>query len=157
MARPTTEHYGLTLYGPQGTGDPLGVYSAYNPSMVIIDSILFQLKGLIDALEARMDDAEGRLDGIDQSIAQINRHLEQLDQTTTNISQQLGDTTTAVWAAIEAILAHTQGGGTVDHDTGAISWGASGSYAIGNINLTSGSGYIRTHAATDQDNDVKVV
>ena len=43
------------------------------------------------------------------------------------------------------------------HDTGAISWGASGSYAIGNINLTSGSGYIRTHAATDQDNDVKVV
>lgn len=164
MARPSTPNYGLPQYGPQGTGDALGVYSAYNVAMDIIDGILNQLKGLIDALEGRMDAAEDRLDDAEASIEQINQHLaridqsiEQINQTTTNIQNQLSGSTEALWAAIEAILAHTQGSPTVDKETGDVTWNTAGSYAIGNINITSGSGYIRTHAASNQTNDLKAV
>ena len=207
----TTQHYGIAKYGPQGTGEPMGVYSVYNPAMDTIDKILFDHKGLIDALEGRMDDAESRLDGHDTDIAEIRNSLSKLDQRVTknetdidnlegrvttnetNISK-LGDRLTTVegdvseikqdiaqiknqltqlgeqitnlengldadtdhlWAAIQAIVNHVTQGGTVNQDNGSISWGATGTIAVGNINITSGAGYIRCHAATDQTNDLR--
>ena len=207
----TTQHYGIAKYGPQGTGEPMGVYSTYNPAMDTIDQILFDHKGLIDALEGRLDDAESRLDGHDADISEIRDSLSKLDQRVTknetdidnlegrvttnetNISNlgdrltnvegdvseikqdiaqiknqltQLGDQITNLedgldadtdhlWAAIQAIVSHVTQGGTVNQDNGSISWGASGSIAVGNINITSGTGYIRCHAATDQTNDLR--
>lgn len=207
----TTQHYGIAKYGPQGTGEPMGVYSTYNPAMDTIDKILFDHKGLIDALEGRMDDAESRLDGHDTDIAEIRNSLSKLDQRVTknetdidnlegrvttnenNISNlgdrlttvegdvseikreitqikeqltQLGDQITNLedgldadtdhlWAAIQAIVNHVTQGGTVNQDNGSISWGATGTIAVGNINITSGAGYIRCHAATDQTNDLR--
>ena len=235
----TTQHYGIAKYGPQGTGEPMGVYSVYNPAMDTIDKILFDHKGLIDALEGRMDDAESRLDGHDTDIAEIRNSLSKLDQRVTknetdidnlegrvttnetNISKldkrvtknetdidnlegrvttnetnisKLGDRLTTVegdvseikqdiaqiknqltqlgeqitnlengldadtdhlWAAIQAIVNHVTQGGTVNQDNGSISWGATGTIAVGNINITSGAGYIRCHAATDQTNDLR--
>lgn len=207
----TTQHYGIAKYGPQGTGEPMGVYSTYNPAMDTIDQILFDHKGLIDALEDRMDDAESRLDGHDADISEIRDSLSKLNQRVTknetdienlggrvtanetNISN-LGDRLTTVegdvseikqdiaqikgqltllgaqitnleegidadtdhlWAAIQAIVSHVTQGGTVNQDNGSISWGATGTIAVGNINITSGAGYIRCHAATDQTNDLR--
>lgn len=207
----TTQHYGIAKYGPAGTGEPMGVYSTYNPAMDTIDRILFDHKGLIDALEGRMDDAESRLDGHDSDIAEIRNSLSELDQRVTknetdienldgrvttnetsiknlgdrlttvegdvaNLKQQvsqlqqtvenLGDQidniesgidadTDHLWAAIQAIVSHVAQGGTVNQDNGSITWGAAGTIAVGNINITSGAGYIRCHAATDQTNDLR--
>lgn len=207
----TTQHYGIAKYGPQGTGEPMGVYSVYNPAMDTIDKILFDHKGLIDALEGRMDDAESRLDGHDadiseirdslskldqrvtknetdidnlegrvttnetnisklgdrlttvegdvseikQDIAQIKNQLTQLGEQITNLEYRLDADTDHLWAAIQAIVSHVTQGGTVNQDNGSISWGATGTIAVGNINITSGAGYIRCHAATDQTNDLR--
>lgn len=152
MTRPTTTRYGLIKYGPQGTGDPLGVYSAYNPTMDIIDTILGSLQDQIDALEdrvtnleARMDDAEDRLDQHDTHLSQIDNHLTQLDGKTDSI-----------WAAIRNLVNHVYGAGTVDTGTGSISWGQSGNIAVGNMNVYGGgtANWIRTDA--DGENDVQV-
>ena len=38
--RPTTPHYGIAKYGPQGTADPMDVYTVYNEAMETIDNSL---------------------------------------------------------------------------------------------------------------------
>lgn len=143
MARPTTEHYGIPEYGPQGTGDPMGVYSVYNPAMVIIDKILFDLKGLIDALEDRMDKVEDRLDNAEDNI--------------TNIKQDITEMGNKYDAAIQDILNKIYGGGTVGED-GHVNWGDSGTIPTGNMSVFGNSGmtsYIRTRAGVGAD-DVRV-
>lgn len=176
MARPTTEHYGIALYGPAGTADPMAVYSVYNVAMKTIDDILFQLKGLIDALEKRMDDAENRLTALEQRMTSAENRLTALESrvskiegdissikqqisTINNNISNLTNTQTAIWNAIRNIVTHTVGGGTVSESNGSISWGTSGSIAVGNMNLYNGSYFIRTTASNSSapgTNDVRV-
>lgn len=175
MARPATEHYGIVMYGPRNTQDPMDVYTVYNAAMITIDGILFDLQAQVsrnkkaiedldakvenynEQLNTRIDDLDTKVENykqkIDNSIAQINHSITQINQ---NISQ-LGDKTDAIWVSIQKILDKMQGGGTIDKPTGNITFGeANGKVAIGTINLNSGSGIIKTHDGT-LDNDVKVV
>nr|DAG50476.1 MAG TPA: Cyclic nucleotide-gated cation channel protein [Caudoviricetes sp.] len=175
MPRPTTPHYGIAKYGPQGTADPMDVYRVYNEAMETIDRILFDLQGQISAnkkaigdldakveryntaINKRVDELDAKVDNnynefksfkatTEQKFTQVNNHFTQLDGKTDNI-----------WTAIQNILNKTQGGGNANRDTGVISWGdTTGKLAIGTINLNSGSGYIRTHEGT-LDNDLKAV
>ena len=176
-----TTHYGIAKYGPQGKGKPMGVYDAYNPAMDTIDKILFDHKGLIDALEAALDaltqrvtNLESALDALEQRVTKIEGDISDIRSDISSIKNQLatvGSDLTSIknrltalegaqsdlWTAIRNIVSHASGGGTVNQETGAISWGTSGALAVGNINITSGSGYIRCHAATNQTNDLKAV
>lgn len=175
MPRPTTPHYGIAKYGPQGTADPMDVYTVYNEAMEAIDKILFDLQkqvaknkqAIIDldakveryntALNKRIDALNTKVEqyhdefnqfktNTENKFTQVNNHFTQLDGKTDNI-----------WTAIANILNKIQGGGTANKDTGVISWGdTTGKLAIGTINLNSGSGYIRTHDGT-LDNDLKAV
>lgn len=160
MARPTTPRYGLIKYGPQGTGDPLGVYSAYNPTMDIIDTILGSLQDQIDALAARVKSLEDRMDAVEKRLDSHDQHLTTID----NHLTQLDGKTDSIWTAIQAIVNHVYGGGTVDQEDGTISWGATGTVAVGNMNVYGGGAdasapnAIRTRAdSTSNTNDVRVV
>lgn len=175
MPRPTTPHYGIAKYGPQGTADPMDVYRVYNEAMETIDRILFDLQGQIaknkkaiedldakverynTAINKRVDELNAKVDNnynefktfkatTEQKFTQVDNHFTQLDGKTDNI-----------WTAIQNILSKVQGGGSANRETGVISWGdGTGKIALGTINLNSGSGYIRTHEGT-LDNDLKAV
>lgn len=173
--RPTTPHYGIAKYGPKGTADPMDVYTVYNEAMETIDRILFDLQGQIarnkqaiidlDAKVERYNTAlNRRIDELDTKVEQYHEEFNQFKTNTENkFTQvdnhftQLDGKTDNIWTAIANILNKIQGGGTANKDTGVISWGdTTGKLAIGTINLNSGSGYIRTHDGT-LDNDLKAV
>lgn len=172
--RPTTEHYGIAEYGPRGTEDPMDVYRVYNPAMETIDRIVFGHEGEIGKLKNRMDAAEAAIAALDAREA---NHYSELTQKIANLTQQLNDfksetnqkfeqvnqhitkldgKTDNIWTAITNIVNKVFGAGTVNKDNGSISWGESGSIALGNINVFSGSGYLRTRTG-EQDNDLKAV
>lgn len=172
--RPTTSHYGISEYGPQLTADPMDVYRVYNPAMETIDRILFSHEGEIGKLKNRMDAAEAAIDALDKREA---AHYQELAQSIANLQQQLNDfkievndkfttvnnnisnldgKTANLWTAIRNVVAKVYGGGTVTEGNGSISWGDSGKAVVGNINVFSGTGYLRTRA-DEQDNDVKVI
>ena len=147
MSRPVTPNYGIAKYGPQGTADPMGVYTVYNPAMDTIDTILASLKALIDALEARMDQAEQDIvdlsNRVTQEVNQINQTISSLDSTTAT--------------TLTDIVNKFYGGGTIGED-GHVTWGDAGKAATGNMNLfgnSSLSSYIRTVAGTGT-NSVRV-
>lgn len=186
MSRPATEHYGIVEYGPRGTEDPMDVYDVYNQAMVTIDSILFEheqqigkLWQAIRDLDAKVEDyntkLNKRIDDLDTKVEEYNTAINkrvtdldtkvenyktQTDQKFTQVNQSitnLGNKTDSLWASIREIVSKTQGGGSVNTSTGHITWGdTTGKIALGTINVNSGTGYIRTHDGT-QDNDVKVV
>jgi uncharacterized protein YoxC len=186
MARPATERYGIVLYGPRNTQDPMDVYNVYNAAMVTIDGILFDLqaqisrnKKAIEDLDAkvenynrllnkRIDDLDAKVENyntqlnnrIDNLDAKVERYKQEIDNSIAQINRnitQLGDKTDAIWVSIQKILDKMQGGGTIDKPTGNITFGeTNGKVAIGTINLNSGSGIIKTHDGT-LDNDVRVV
>lgn len=167
MARPTTPRYGLIKYGPQGTGDPLGVYSAYNPTMDIIDTIMGSLQDQIDALDGRVTKLEARMDAVEKRLDNHDQHLTTIDNHLTNIDNhltQLDGKTDSIWEAIRNIVGHVYGGGSVNTDSGAVTWGATGTVAVGNMNVYGGGAdasapnAIRTRAdSTSNTNDVRVV
>lgn len=172
--RPTTTHYGIAKYGPQLTADPMDVYRVYNPAMETIDRILFLHEGEIGKLKNRMDAAEAAIDALDkresthyseltQSIANLTKALNNFGaetnarfETVNNNISNLDGKTTNLWTAIRNVVAKVYGGGTVTEDNGSITWGDSGKAVVGNINVFSGTGYLRTRTG-EQDNDVKVV
>ena len=184
--RPATPHYGIVKYGPQGTADPMDVYAVYNEAMETIDRILFDLQGQISRNKKAIEDLDAkveryntalntRIDNLDNKVEQYNTALntridnldgkvEQFKSTTEqkftqvdNHFTQLDGKTDNIWTAISNIINKVQGGGSADKTTGGVTWGdANGKLAIGNINLNSGSGYIRTHDGT-ADNDLKAV
>lgn len=172
--RPTTGHYGIAEYGPQLTADPMDVYRVYNPAMETIDRILFSHEGEIGSLKNRMDAAEDAIVALDereaahyseltQSIANLTEAFNafkaetnaKFDTVNNNISNLDGKTAN-LWAAIRNVIAKVYGGGTVTESNGSIAWGDSGKAVVGNINVFSGTGYLRTRAG-EQDNDVKVI
>lgn len=186
MARPATSHYGIVEYGERNTQDPMDVYSVYNEAMVTIDGILFDLQGQISKNKRAIEDLDTkvekynqqlntRIDNLDAKVEQYNTALNkritdldtkvenyktELDNSIKTINQNivnLGNKTDAIWVAIQKILDKIQGGGTIDKGTGNITFGdTTGKIALGNINVNSGSGYIRTHDGT-LDNDLKAV
>lgn len=186
MTRPATPHYGIVKYGPRNTADPMDVYTVYNEAMETIDRILFEHEEQIGKLwqtlrdlDAKVEDyntkLNKRIDDLDTKVENyntaINNRVDELDNKVekykTQIDQQfmtvnqsitnLGNKTDSIWATIQEIVNKTQGGGSIDKDTGHVTWGdTTGKIALGTINLNSGTGYIRTHDGT-QDNDVKVV
>lgn len=164
MTRPVTEHYGIAKYGPRGSGDPMAAYSVYNPAMVTIDDILFQHKGLIDALEARCHDLENRMTNAESRIISLENRMTQAETEIGNLRQsvnQINQTITQMGnkydATIRDILDKIYGGGTVGDD-GHISWGDSGKIAVGNMSIY-GNGsltsYIKTRGTVGND-DVRV-
>lgn len=186
MARPTTEHYGIAMYGARNTQDPMDVYTVYNAAMITIDGILFDLQDQISRNKRAIEDLDAkvekyneqlntRIDNLDAKVENYNKQLnkriddldtkvenykKEIDNSITQINQsitQLGDKTDAIWVALQKILDKMQGGGTIDKGTGNITFGeGNGKIAIGTINLNSGSGIIKTHDGT-LDNDVRVV
>lgn len=161
--RPTTAHYGIAEYGPQLTADPMDVYRVYNPAMETIDRILFSHEGEIGNLKNRMDAAETAIGELTQSITNLTEALNdfkaetnaKFDAVNTSISNLDGKTAN-IWTAIRNVVAKVYGGGTVTEGNGSIAWGDSGKAVVGNINVFSGSGYLRTRAG-EQDNDLKAV
>lgn len=186
MSRPATEHYGIVMYGPRNTQDPMDVYTVYNMAMITVDGILFDLqaqisrnKKAIEDLDAKVEEynrlLNERIDDLDTKVENYNTQLNnriddldskvesyktEIDNSIKSIKQDivnLGDKTDAIWAALQQILNKVQGSNTVNRDTGDVTFGeANGKIAIGTINLNSGSGIIKTHEGT-LDNDVQVV
>lgn len=126
-----------------------------------------ELNTRIDNLDAKVErynrDLNTRIDNLDAKVERYHEEFKAFKSTTenniTNINKRLeaiDGKTDKIWVAISNILGKAQGGGTADRSTGNINWGDSGKLAIGNINLNSGSGYIRTHDGT-ADNDLKAV
>lgn len=172
--RPTTPHYGIVKYGPQGTADPMDVYAVYNESMETIDRILFDLqaqiarnKKAIEDLDAKVEQyntaLNTRIDNLDNKVEQYHDEFKQFKATTEqkftqvdNHFTNLDGKTDSIWNAIQNIINKVMGAGTIDKSTGAVSWPQAGTIPVGNINVFSGTGFIRTRAG-EQDNDVKVV
>lgn len=172
--RPATPHYGIVKYGPQGTADPMDVYAVYNEAMETIDRILFDLqaqiarnKKAIEDLDAKVEQyntaLNTRIDELDTKVEEYHEEFKQFKATTEqkftqvdNHFTQLDGKTDSIWTAIQNIVNKVMGAGTVDKDTGAVSWPQAGTIPVGNINIFSGTGFIRTRAG-EQDNDVKVV
>lgn len=172
--RPATPHYGIVKYGPQGTADPMDVYAVYNEAMETIDRILFDLQGQIARNKKAIEDLDAkveqyntalntRIDELDAKVEEYHEEFKQFKATTEqkftqvdNHFTQLDGKTDSIWTAIQNIINKVMGAGSVDKDTGAVSWPQAGTIPIGNINIFSGTGFIRTRAG-EQDNDVKVV
>ena len=161
--RPTTAHYGIAEYGPQLTADPMDVYRVYNPAMETIDRILFSHEGEIGSLKNRMDAAEEAIEELTQSIANLTEAFNNFKsdtnakfETVNNNISNLDGKTANLWTAIRNVIAKVYGGGTVTESNGSIAWGDPGKAVVGNINVFSGSGYLRTRAG-EQDNDLKAV
>lgn len=172
--RPATPHYGIVKYGPQGTADPMDVYAVYNEAMETIDRILFDLQGQISRNKKAIEDLDAkveqyntalntRIDELDTKVEQYHEEFKQFKATTEqkftqvdNHFTQLDGKTDSIWTAIQNIINKVMGAGSVDKDTGAVSWPQAGTIPVGNINIFSGTGFIRTRAG-EQDNDVKVV
>lgn len=172
--RPATPHYGIVKYGPQGTADPMDVYAIYNEAMETIDRILFDLQAQIARNKKAIEDLDAkveryntalntRIDNLDAKVEQYHEEFKQFKATTEqkftqvdNHFTQLDGKTDSIWTAIQNIINKVMGAGTVDKDTGAVSWPQAGTIPVGNINIFSGTGFIRTRAG-EQDNDVKVV
>lgn len=172
--RPATPHYGIVKYGPQGTADPMDVYAVYNEAMETIDRILFDLQGQIARNKKAIEDLDAkveqyntalntRIDELDAKVEEYHEEFKQFKATTEqkftqvdNHFTQLDGKTDSIWTAIQNIINKVMGAGSVDKDTGAVSWPQAGTIPVGNINIFSGTGFIRTRAG-EQDNDVKVV
>lgn len=172
--RPATPHYGIVKYGPQGTADPMDVYAVYNEAMETIDRILFDLQSQIARNKKAIEDLDAkveryntalntRIDELDSKVEEYHEEFKQFKATTEqkftqvdNHFTQLDGKTDSIWTAIQNIINKVMGAGSVDKDTGAVSWPQAGTIPVGNINVFSGSGFIRTRAG-EQDNDVKVV
>ena len=172
--RPATPHYGIVKYGPQGTADPMDVYAVYNEAMETIDRILFDLQGQIARNKKAIEDLDAkveqyntalntRIDNLDAKVEEYHEEFKQFKATTEqkftqvdNHFTQLDGKTDSIWTAIQNIINKVMGAGSVDKDTGAVSWPQAGTIPVGNINIFSGTGFIRTRAG-EQDNDVKVV
>ena len=172
--RPATPHYGIVKYGPQGTADPMDVYAVYNEAMETIDRILFDLQGQIarnkkaiedldakveqynTALNTRIDELNTKVEEYHEEFKQFKATTEQKFTQVDNHFTQLDGKTDSIWTAIQNIINKVMGAGSVDKDTGAVSWPQAGTIPVGNINIFSGTGFIRTRAG-EQDNDVKVV
>lgn len=172
--RPTTPHYGIVKYGPQGTADPMDVYAVYNEAMETIDRILFDLQGqiarnkkAIEDLDAKVEryntELNTRIDNLDNKVEQYHEEFKQFKATTEQKFTQVDNhftnlygKTDSIWTAIQNIINKVMGAGTIDKTTGAVSWPQAGTIPVGNINIFSGTGFIRTRAG-EQDNDVKVV
>lgn len=172
--RPATPHYGIVKYGPQGTADPMDVYAVYNEAMETIDRILFDLQAQIARNKKAVEDLatkveqyntalNTRIDNLGTKVEQYHEEFKQFKATTEqkftqvdNHFTQLDGKTDSIWTAIQNIINKVMGAGTVDKDTGAVSWPQAGTIPVGNINIFSGTGFIRTRAG-EQDNDVKVV
>lgn len=172
--RPATPHYGIVKYGPQGTADPMDVYAVYNEAMETIDRILFDLQGQISRNKKAIDDLDSkveqyntalntRIDNLDNKVEQYHEEFKQFKATTEqkftqvdNHFTNLDGKTDSIWTAIQNIINKVMGAGTIDKSTGAVSWPQAGTIPVGNINVFSGTGFLRTRAG-EQDNDVKVV
>ena len=167
MARPATERYGIVLYGPRNTQDPMDVYNVYNAAMITIDGILFDLqaqisrnKKAIEDLDAKVEDYNTALNQrIDDLDTKVEDYKTEIDNSIKSIKQDivnLGNKTDAIWVALQQILNKIQGSNAVNKDTGDVTFGeTNGKIAVGTINLNSGSGIIKTHDGT-LDNDVRV-
>lgn len=172
--RPATPHYGIVKYGPQGTADPMDVYAIYNEAMETIDRILFDLQAQIARNKEAIEDLDAkveryntalntRIDSLGTKVEQYHDEFKQFKATTEqkftqvdNHFTNLDGKTDNIWTAIQNIINKVMGAGSVDKNTGAVSWPQAGTIPVGNINIFSGTGFIRTRAG-EQDNDVKVV
>ena len=172
--RPTTPHYGIVKYGPQGTADPMDVYAVYNEAMETIDRILFDLQGQIARNKKAIEDLDAKveqyntdlytlIDNLDNKVEQYHEEFKQFKATTEqkftqvdNHFNNLDGKTDSIWTAIQNIINKVMGAGAIDKTTGAVSWPQAGTIPVGNINVFSGTGFLRTRAG-EQDNDVKVV
>lgn len=158
MARPLTPHYSIPQYGPQGTADPMAVYSVYNPAMKVIDDILW-------AFKERMDGLEGRVASLEERMKQAETDIDNLDNRITQEVQNINNKINAMRGTydqtLKDIVNKFYGGGTIG-DGGSVSWGDAGKAAVGNMNVYAGGAdasapnAIRTRD-DGGENDVEVI
>lgn len=99
------------------------VITALQTSVNNLTTSVTNLKADLSALEAKHDADISRLDG------QITVLSNQVTQLSTKTSKTLAD-----------ILNKIYGGGTVDANTGAVTWGSDATIPVGNINIYSTNG-----------------
>lgn len=107
---------------------------------------------LSDHIHADMGfNTKGHGDGAFGGYDTVKAYIDAMDDA---LEEDAGDLRAYVTNALTDIVNHVQGGGTVGGD-GHVSWNTPGTIAVGNINVTSGTGYIRTHEAADKANDLR--
>lgn len=116
------------------------------------------LKDALDHLHADLGfnqtgHGENAFDGQPTVKAYIDAKNKDLDK---KIDDKIGELKTFTIAGLEAIIAKIYQGGTLNHETGEITWPNTDKIAIGNMNVYGGgsANWIKTDA--DGENDVQV-
>ena len=128
-----------------------------------VENRVTKVEGDVTNVANRVANVENRTTQVENRVTNVEGSVTNLAQTVNNISQSqttVDADLTAVKKAISDIVGKVYGGGTVDWTTGNVSWNASGTVPVGNINVysqpgdpaTSVSNFILTHAgANDRD------
>lgn len=125
----------------------------------------------ITSLESRMTKAEtnitnldGRVTKAETNITNLTTRMGNVENRLTNVENnitKMGDNLTAVKKTLADIVSKVYGGGTIDPDTGAVTWNRTGTIPLGNLNVygqavdpaSNQATYIKTHDAVS-DNDL---
>lgn len=145
-----------------GWGEDIEVPNIYDLAKIIgvdvqvLINILNDVPGAFDGydnlklyIDAKISNLQTQIDNINQQISQINTRLTNIENrqdTLENTIKALGDKYNK---ALADILSKIYGGGTMNPDTGAITWGRSEIVPVGNLNIYGGtnrSNYIISHA-----------
>ena len=121
-----------------------------------IDNLDAKVERYNTALNTRIDNLDAKVERYHEEFKRFKATTEQKFTQVDNHFTQLDGKTDSIWTAIQNIINKVMGAGSVDKNTGAVSWPQAGTIPVGNINVFSGTGFIRTRAG-EQDNDVKVV
>lgn len=126
--------------------------------------------GLWEELKIRLDqEISDRTNGDADLLSKLNQEISNREAgdaaLQTGLDQEIADRKAAdasakeiVIAALNAIIEKFYGGGTLNEETGAITWGDSGKAVVGNLNIYGNddlTSYIKSHA-DPAENDVKV-
>ena len=85
--------------------------------------------------------------------AYIDAKNKDLDK---KIDNKIGELKTFTIAGLEAIIAKIYQGGTLNHETGQITWPNTDKIAIGNMNVYGGGSANWIKTGIDDENDVQV-
>lgn len=142
--------------------DLKGDIDALKKRVDAIDQQIQQILNRLENIEQRLTNVEGDITEIKNELADIDelkQRITNLESDVSTIKQQLviinnninelKDTDSNIWEAIRNILAHVHGGGTVNVNSGDVTFGTEGIIAVGNMNLYNDDGarYIVTTAS----------
>ncbi len=118
--------------------------------MTSAEDLHTQLRADFDAYKTevnkRLSNAFTQISDLQLDVQLLKNRMEEYEQTVQNLQQTVQNIqsggaadTGALRASIRAIVAKVMGGGSVDDDTGAITWGDPSPIAVGTLNIYSGA------------------